>query len=64
MWKSGERTIQLQGLKCKGLEVGTSQACWKNVEETKEQGREKEKSRAVAGWGKGGGGKGDKTCGF
>lgn len=44
MWKSGERTIQLQGLKCKGLEVGTSHACWKNVEETKEQ-RERERER-------------------
>lgn len=41
MWKSGERTIQLQGLKCKGLEVGTSHACWKNVKEQRERERER-----------------------
>ena len=58
-WKSGERLIHLQGLTCKGLELGASLACWKNVEETKVQNRKKEKSRTIVRWGKGGGWKDD-----
>lgn len=60
MQKFGEKTIQLEGLECKGLKEGALLPFWNNREEMKLQGREKRNSRQWYGrWESGDGGKGD-----